>query len=175
MNSKNILLLGLVILLGFFLWGYKRNVGTDKTPALVGNSHPALAAVSEIPRLSASEMFYDFGTISMKKGEVQKEFVISNSSDKEIKLKTILTSCMCTKAYLLRPDGKNKGPFGMPGMGYIPPADELIETGGSRIVRVVYDPNAHGPAGVGQIERTVMLTDSNGGNIRLGIKALVTP
>ena len=63
----------------------------------------------------------------------------------------------------------------MPGMGFVPPANEVIKAGEIRAIRVVYDPNAHGPAGVGQIDRFVELTDSSGGAIQLEIKALVTP
>ena len=63
----------------------------------------------------------------------------------------------------------------MPGMGYVPPANETIKAGESRMIRVVYDPNAHGPAGVGRINRFVELVDSSGGTLGLEIKALVTP
>ena len=63
----------------------------------------------------------------------------------------------------------------MPGMGYVPPANELIKAGESRTIRVVYNPNAHGPAGVGRIDRFVTLTDEAGGALQLEIKALVTP
>ena len=76
---------------------------------------------------------------------------------------------------MVKGDGSTKGPFGMAGMGYVPPANETIKPGESRIVRVVYDPNAHGPAGVGQIDRFVTLTDSSGGTLQFEIKALVTP
>ena len=82
---------------------------------------------------------------------------------------------MCTTAFIVGPDGNVKGPFGMPGMGYVPPANEIIKAGESRIIRIVYDPNAHGPAGVGQIDRFVTLTDSDGGTLQFEIKALVTP
>ena len=55
------------------------------------------------------------------------------------------------------------------------PANEIIKAGESRKIRVVYDPNAHGPAGVGQIDRFIELTDSNGAKLQLEIKANVTP
>ena len=111
----------------------------------------------------------------MKDGDVSREFTITNSTDKDITVKTLLTSCMCTSAFIVRPDGKTKGPFKMPGMGYVPPANEIIKAGESRIIRVVFDPNAHGPAGVGQIDRFINLTDENGGELQFEIKALVKP
>lgn len=125
-------------------------------------------------RLEAQEKLYDFGMISMSKGNVEKIFKISNPTDKDIFVKTVTTSCMCTSAYIVK-DGSEKGPFKMPGMGYVPPANETIKAGDSIDIKVVYDPNAHGPAGVGIIDRFVYLKDAAGGQIQLEIKANVTP
>ena len=111
----------------------------------------------------------------MKNGNVTKEFTVTNPTNQDITVSTMLTSCMCTTAFIVKPDGSTKGPFGMAGMGYVPPANEIIKAEESRVIRVVYDPNAHGPAGVGRIDRFVMLTDSEGGTLELEIKALVTP
>jgi len=127
-----------------------------------------------ISQLQAPEKIYDFGTISMAKGNVEKIFKVANSTDKDVFLKTVTTSCMCTSAYIVRGDS-TKGPFGMPSMGYVPPANETIKAGESINIKVVYDPNAHGPAGVGIIDRFVYLTDADGGKIQLEIKANVTP
>lgn len=135
---------------------------------------PATVQPAQSLALIASETFYDFGTISMANGLVEHSFKVTNSSGKDIELKTVTTSCMCTKAYLEGGTSK-KGPFGMPGMGSIPPANEIIKAGESRDIKVVYDPNAHGPAGVGMIDRFVYLTDDSGGTLDLEIKALVTP
>lgn len=125
-------------------------------------------------QLQAAEQLYDFGTISMSKGKVDHAFKVTNPTDKDIDLKTVNTSCMCTAAYIEGANGE-KGPFGMPGMGYVPPANEIIKAGESRDIKVVFDPNAHGPAGVGLIDRFVYLIDANGGKTQLEIKATVTP
>ena len=111
----------------------------------------------------------------MKNGNVTKEFTVTNPTSEDITIKTVFTSCMCTTAFLVGPEGSTKGPFRMPGMGYVPPANETVAAGESRIVRVVYDPNAHGPAGVGRIDRYVTLTDVKGGTLVYEIKANVTP
>lgn len=124
--------------------------------------------------LSASEVLFDFGTISMKKGEAIHIFKVTNSTEKDIFIKKVSTSCMCTKAYV-KNENKEKGPFGMEGMGFLAPSNELIKAGESRDIRVVYDPNAHGPAGVGFIDRMVYLTDESNGTFQLEIKAVVTP
>lgn len=124
--------------------------------------------------LTASETFYDFGSISMARGKVDRVFKIANSTDKDIEVKKIVTSCMCTNAYLSGPGGE-KGPFGMEGHSYVPPVNETIKAGESRDLKVVFDPNAHGPAGVGPIDRLVSLTASDGGALQFEIKAEVTP
>jgi len=110
----------------------------------------------------------------MKDGLVNHTFTITNSSDKDVFIEKVYTSCMCTTAYLESPSGE-KGPFGMEGMGYLPPANEALTAGESRDIKVVYDPNAHGPAGVGSIDRVIYLIDSSGKELQLEIQAIVTP
>ena len=170
MESKTISIVALILLMfvGLFVWGY---AGKGGTTASVQNA----AATGAESALIASETLHDFGIISMKNGNVAKEFTITNPNDTDITVATVLTSCMCTTAFIVQSDGSAKGPFGMSGMGFVPPANEVIKAGESRIVRVVYDPDAHGPAGVGRIDRFVTLTDASGGALQLEIKALVTP
>ena len=81
---------------------------------------------------------------------------------------------MCTNAYVVHGDSR-QGPFGMPGMGYVPKANLLIKAGETKNIDVVYDPAAHGPAGVGFIDRFVYLGEADGGTLQLEIKAIVTP
>lgn len=169
-NKISIIAVVLVIFTGLFVWGY---AGKKATTASVQGT--AAGASTTEGALVAPETFYDFGTISMKNGLVTKEFTVANPTDEDIVVSTLVTSCMCTKASIVRPDGSTKGPFGMPGMGVVPPANETIKAGESRMIRVVYDPNAHGPAGVGRIDRFVTLTDASGNALRFEIKALVTP
>lgn len=169
MKTKTIIILICFAFIGLFVWGYSTRGGT--VASVQGISESSFSKSS----LIAPETFYDFGVISMKDGYVTKEFTITNPTTQEINLKTVLTSCMCTSAFVVNPDGSVKGPFKMAGMGFVPPSNEIIRAGESRIIRVVYDPNAHGPAGVGKIERFVTLTDSFGKNLQLEIKAIVTP
>lgn len=171
MKPKIIITLGILFLLAvLFGLGYVGKGASVASVQGVGGSHSAIKS-----QLTASETIYDFGRISMKNGNVTKEFTVANPTAKDITVRTLLTSCMCTTAYIVESDGRVKGPFKMPGMGYVPPADETIKAGESRIIRVVYDPNAHGPAGVGAIDRFATLTDVDGGALQLEIKAVVTP
>lgn len=170
MKTKTLIIFAAVFLgiMGLFAWG---NAAKGRAVAVQGTPESSTAKSS----LVAPEVFYDFGTISMKNYTVTHEFTVTNPTGGAIFVPKLVTSCMCTAAYIVEPRGGAKGPFGMEGMGYVPPANETIPAGESRAIRVVYDPNAHGPAGVGQIDRFVTLTDESGGTIQFEIKALVTP
>jgi hypothetical protein len=165
--KKNIITF-VIILVGLFslMWWGKPAQTSVPTP---GSNTGAGSA------LTATEKLYDFGTISMANGKVDKIFKVTNLTDKDINVESVVTSCMCTVAYLESAGGE-KGPFGMPGHGGpVAKANEIIKAGESRAVRVVYDPNAHGPAGVGPVDRFIYLTDASGRTLELEIKATVTP
>ncbi|MDE2037791.1 MAG: DUF1573 domain-containing protein [Patescibacteria group bacterium] len=157
-----------LVLAGLLTWSYIKS----------GASAESVQGVSQTgakSALTATTTFYDLGNMPINGGEVTKEFTVANPTDKDIFVSTLITSCMCTNAYIIEPDGSTKGPFGMLGMGYVPPADETIKAGESRIIRVVFNPAAHGPAGLGMIDRFITLTDSAGGTLVLEIKGVVTP
>ena len=157
-----------VALIGLLVWGYGNNKDTTaeiQKTQFTGNKSS----------LVAPSVFYDFGTISMKNGNVSHDFLISNPTDKDIIINTIETSCMCTSAFFVKPSGSVDGPFGMPGMGGANAANDTIKSGETGTLRVVYDPNAHGPAGVGTIDRFITLTQSAGATLQYEIKAVVTP
>ena len=164
MNTKTVTIAILVaaVLFGFVWWS------RSYTNEDVKGASPGAGS------LDAAETLFDFGTISMKNGNVNHLFKVANSGASDIEIQTINTSCMCTSAYIEGAHGE-KGPFGMPGMGFVPPANEIIKAGESRDIKVVYDPAAHGPAGVGPIDRFVMLTEKGGASLKLEIKAVVTP
>ncbi len=172
MESKTLIgtLVITVLLVGLFVWGAGGRSGT--TASVQGAPEVISGAGSA---LFAPETLYDFGTIRMEDGNVAKEFTVTNPTSADVTIATVLTSCMCTTAFVVNPAGSVKGPFGMAGMGYVPPANETVKAGESRVIRVVYDPNAHGPAGVGRIDRFVTLTDKAGGTLQLEVKANVTP
>lgn len=165
MDKKTITAGALVVfgIIGLFVWGTQ---GRASLP----NAHASAESA-----LAAAETFFDFGTISMARGTVEKTFEIANPTDKDIVLESLTTSCMCTTAFILK-DGARRGPFGMPGHGGpVPRANEVIPADGKLSIAVVYDPNAHGPAGVGPVDRFVYLVDDDGGKFELEIKANVTP
>lgn len=173
MNKKTIISL-IIIIAGIagLVWWSKSIEREELNASGLNKSHSARTGGI----LVASETFYDFGTISMKNGNVSKVFSVTNSSNEDIKISSVSTSCMCTNAYIIRSDGTKKGPFGMPGHGgAVPKANEVVKAGELMNVEVVYDPNAHGPAGVGRIERFVYLKDEGGSVIEFKVRVNVTP
>lgn len=124
--------------------------------------------------LSLDMTAFDFGSISMANGKVKHNFTLSNNSGSDVKVVRMYTSCMCTKASLIK-DGKMIGPFGMPGHGMLPSIDQIIKKGEKAEVEVVFDPAAHGPAGVGPIVRDVIIETDDNAKLTLEIKAQVTP
>ena len=81
---------------------------------------------------------------------------------------------MCTKATLKIGD-KKFGPFGMPSHVAIPTIRAILSPQETAEVEAVFDPNAHGPAGVGKIERVVTLENNAGEPVVFEFSAMVTP
>lgn len=127
--------------------------------------------------LSVDNSFYDFGTISMAKGKVRTVFSLKNTTAETIVVEKLYTSCMCTSA-TLEINGERKGPFGMPSHKAIPKINQQITPGTKAFVEVEFDPAAHGPAGVGKIERKVfldILSQGKQGKQEFSFSANVTP
>ncbi len=163
--DKKIIIIVVVAIIGilaFMAWGYGRTARTTQ------------AQHNEQSSLKAPEALYDFGTISMANGNVDHMFEISNPTDIDVTIDSVSTSCMCTTAYIVSGDSK-EGPFGMPGMGGMTSTKVVIPAHGTKSIDVVYDPNAHGPAGVGNIDRFASVTEAGGGTLQFEIKAVVTP
>ncbi len=129
---------------------------------------------NQASQLTADLSAYDFGTISMKNGKVTKSFKVYNSQSSPVLVTKVYTSCMCTDA-LLKIDEKLYGPFGMLAHGATPLVNQEIKPNQEASIDVTFDPNAHGPAGVGVIEREVSVEQATGGKLTLNIKANVTP
>ena len=176
MDKKTIISLAIIILgVTGLVWWSKSVDNKSLRGATETKSHPARIE-NGTGILTAEETFYDFGRISMKDGNVSKIFTVTNTGSENINVPSLYTSCMCTNAYILSMDGSRKGPFGMPGHGgAVPKANAIVKSGESIDIEVVYDPNAHGPAGVGMIDRFVYLEDENGNKLEFEIKANVTP
>ena len=138
-----------------------------------GQQSPAAPSAST-SRLTADQASYDFGTISMAAGRVNRDFTIRNTTSDTLTISKLSTSCMCTSA-ALEVNGSSFGPFGMPGHGAIPTINQSIAPGDTATVQVTFDPAAHGPSGIGRIVRNVFLDGVSGERLALTIIATVKP
>ena len=88
MNIKVIvsILIGTVVVIGGFIWSSQQSSGLAGQPS------------SDPSALVSDSQLYDFGTISMAKGEVAHSFKIRNTSQESLSIKQVYTSCMCTLA-----------------------------------------------------------------------------
>lgn len=124
--------------------------------------------------LIAAESFYDLGTISMVAGKVSRVFKIKNSGTNPVQVKKIYTSCMCTTATLTTKEGA-AGPFGMPGHASIPTISQIVAPNEEASIEAIFDPAAHGPAGVGRVRRSIYIeTDAQKEPLELIFEANVT-
>lgn len=125
--------------------------------------------------LTVDEGFFSFGNISMANGPVTKMVRVSNSGNETLIIQKLYTSCMCTSVTLSSGE-KRIGPFGMPGHGLIPSFREELKPGQSAEVEIIFDPAAHGPAGIGRIQRVVTLEHSGTSTAsKISFDAMVTP
>jgi hypothetical protein len=109
--------------------------------------------LSQNVKLEVPEKTFNLGQIKMSLGDVSKMFVLKNSGTDILKLSNIKTSCHCTKAQVVI-DGQPSPLFGMNDVsswiGDVQPGKEAQLT-------VIFDPNFHGPSGVGPVERLVSI------------------
>lgn len=166
MNVKLIISLSTVVVIAGLVFVARSNPrGREPTESVVASSKGVL---------SAQETSYNFNTVSMANGKVSHVFKLKNTGPETVTITKLYTSCMCTKASL-KVGEKTAGPFGMPGHGFIPSINVKVEPGQEAEIEAVFDPNAHGPAGVGKIDRVVTVENNAGAPMIFQFSAMVTP
>lgn len=168
-NTKNIVLVSIIILVAvaFLVVGKTKNTSENEVLVNSGEVQISSGSFKNLP----SE--YDFGNVPIRGGKVMHVFELKNGGDSEIVVTQAATSCMCTEAELILGE-ETWGPFGMYGHGVIPKINVPIPPGETLNVKAIFDPAAHGPAGIGPVKRNVML-QTNQGDFVIGFKAMVTP
>ena len=124
-----------ILMGGFTHWledGHEAVSGAPVGPTAPGKNNDAVSALHVVPKS------YDFGVISKIGGVVKTTFLIENSSDDEISVTEITTSCGCTTAEI---------------------DEKVIPVSGSRQLTVYFDPNFHKEP-EGKFSRTVFLQTS---------------
>lgn len=125
-----------------------------------GNSDDSAVEVTQSGEITTQESLeFDWENINIKGGLVRHDFEMENSGDQDLVLKGASTSCMCTEAELLLPNGSSSPVFGM----HNNPTDwsHSIKPGEVFTVRTTFDPMAHGPLATGLVKRSVMLVTSS--------------
>lgn len=123
--------------------------------------------------LEADRPEHDFGRVPIDGGKVETLFDIVNEAPGEVRLLSVATSCGCTEAVAEFADGSTVGAFDLPSDGQENDAGRKVSAGESFKVRVVFDPAAHGPDGIGELMREVILATRDGAQTRLAIRANV--
>ena len=163
--KKNIIsIIAVIAVFGGLVWLARPN--GQNTPPISARANGALAVEGQSK--------YDFGVISMAAGKVTQVFRVKNTGTEPVTVNKMYTSCMCTTAVLMV-GNKKIGPYGMPGHGFIPNINQAIAPEEVAEVEVVFDPAAHGPAGIGRIERVVVIENNAGDQLELQIAATVKP
>lgn len=134
------------------------------------------ATLSSGSVLAAKEVEKDIGTVSMGKGIVPIVYEVTNTGSEAVTVNKLYTSCMCTRAQIRGKDGKVSGWGNMQGHGggAVNP-NWTVAAGETIMVAAEFDPTAHGPEGVGPIQRVVVLetTSSKTPRIELGFSGTV--
>ncbi len=117
----------------------------------------AKVAVNNQAKVSVENSSYDWGEIGINDGDAEAVFEIKNEGSEALKLYNVTTSCACTSAQLSLND-KVSPLFGMHSKsGYV----MEVPAGEAATLKVVYDPNFHGPNGVGAISRQVSVATND--------------
>ena len=150
MNKKIIVLIGVMLVIlagGLYLVSRGDSSASD-------NSLPKVEAAD----VQVTPDNYDVGRVLMKGGIVTREYEIKNNSQNPLRLKKIVTSCMCTRAQVVVGDNKTRL-YAMEMNGVKNPIISFdIPAKSTAKVIVKFDPAAHGIQGAGAIDRTVWLT-----------------
>ncbi len=121
---------------------------------------------------------FNFGTISQKDGIVNAVYDVTNTGQEDILLKELYTSCGCTKAQILYMDGSVSGLYSMKGMAGAQDftVGKNLKPGETVKIKATFDPNAHGPQGIGYIKRNIMLNTNMRDNplLQVSFEAEVT-
>lgn len=148
--------------------------GSAPVAPAVSTPVPAVAAPRPAAALTAREANYNFGQISMAAGKVSHRYWFRNESAAPVLIQRVYTSCMCTTATLVK-SARVIGSYGMPGHGPVPEVNEKLAPGEAAYIDAVFDPAAHGPAGLGRTERVVTIEHGAGDPLQFNFVADVKP
>lgn len=122
--------------------------------------------------VAAERDFHDFGEVPLNGGLVYARFDLTMTE--AARVTDIQTSCMCTRARIVQGE-QVSGWFGMSHTGPAPIIDIPLQPGAPAYMEVEMDPAAHGPAGVGPVERGIIVETAGGQTLQFVLAATITP
>jgi len=178
-SMNKIVIIGAVLVLAGFvaiiIAAKPKQGGGNATAAAASSPASYSAGASNTAgALRARERDFDFGSISMAAGKVSHRFWFRNASSAPVLINKIYTSCMCTTATLVK-GGRVINNYGMPGHGYTPSVNETVAPNEEALIEAIFDPAAHGPAGIGPTERFVTVENDAGQPLEIRFTANVKP
>lgn len=101
----------------------------------------------------------ELGDMPINGGKVESRFSFKNEGSEPVTIKKGETSCMCTEAVVEKSDGTKSQRLKMSmGGGMVAGVVNMtIEPGETMTLVGIFDPMAHGPSGVGSINRDITL------------------
>lgn len=150
MDKKIIIgiILSTLLLLGGAVW-------------LLGNSSSKAVVTKTLGgKIETQEVNFDFKDIPYSGGNATHSFKIKNGGDKDLQIANMASSCMCTTVSLKTLGGVSPK-FGMKGHSPASSWTGKLAPGEEAEVVAEFDPTAHGPSGVGPMERMVSFETSD--------------
>lgn len=145
---------------------------------LFSSNQSSKAAVEKISgaKIELKETNFDFKNIPYSGGNAIHKYPIKNIGNKDLTIANLKTSCMCTKVYMKTKTGESPQ-FGMQGhaSGGASNWTGVLKPGEEGQMVAVFDPTAHGPQGVGPIDRLVSFetSDPDKPYVELSFKGIV--
>lgn len=153
-------ILGTLLLVSLFaIWqGGKGGSSPSSTVPTTTNTKS-----TPLSSLTVSPEPFNWGSLKINGGIVQTKFTLKNTSSQALKVAKLETSCMCTEASLKI--GDQESPFfGMPGHAGNAGWQTEIAPGAEASLMVKFDPAAHGPEGLGKVDRITRIWFSEPAN-----------
>lgn len=126
----------------------------------------------DAPKIVINETTYDFGEVKLSEGKVQTEIVIKNDGGTPLTFLGLNTSCGCTSAKVVTPNGESPV-YLMAGHGEVINWRGELAAGEEGKIVVYYDPTVH-PDLDGDVTREVFVRTNDPNNTETSLKINVT-
>jgi len=126
---------------------------------------PAKVALSQENgvRIGIDHKQYDFGRVKLTSGLVIHQYPIKNTGNTDLKIANLASSCACTKVYF-KSASQESPRASMKGMTKISDWVGILKPGENGEIIIEFDPNFHGPQGIGIITRTISFETNDNQN-----------